>query len=112
MVKGSIKIGKNTLKHGQWLHDHGYEVTEKDGILVVEGKGELLNELNLGTDPIAVLKGMVEKGDLLSYSTKVSFPDGKVLFGVPACMRLGQASALIVKPEKAQETKKASGFNF
>ena len=112
MVTGTIKIGKNTAKHSEWLKSKNYNVKLDGDVITVTGGGELLNEIDLGKDPVVALKNVADRGDLFSYSTRMTFPDGKILFGVPACIRLGQASALVVSVPKVAAPKTQQGYNF
>ena len=102
-MEGTIKIGKATAGHGATLRQLGYEVVEHDDHIAVTGEGTV-DELDLsaGTGP---LKEVISKKQLLTYRTRVTFDDGKTLFGVPACTRLGQLSALIVSIPKVAKAK-------
>jgi hypothetical protein len=111
MVQGTIKTGKNTKGHGAWLLAHGYTVVEQVDSIVVEGT-EFVKELDLsGVDALDVLKKVIEDKQLLTYQTLVSLKDGKRLFGIPLCGKLGTASALVVKPVKAEKAKATNEFS-
>ncbi len=103
-MRGIIKVGKNTAGHQAFLEGKGYTCKREGDNLAVEVTGFVDNVDVSGG--IATLQAMVAAKQAATYSTKFLFADGKVLFGVPACTRLGKASALIMKPEKA--AKKAS----
>lgn len=100
-----------TAGHKAWIEAHAggdpanpvYKATVEGNDLVVTAAGQFRETLDLsGPDNgLAVLKELVAKGDLLTYETRVLFSDGKVLFGVPACTRLGKVSALVVRPARA-----------
>jgi len=117
MVQGTIKLGRNTVNHGTWLKARGYTVTENGTeSITVQGKGSFRDELDLSQETpearAAALKAVLDSGDLLHYGTKISLhSDGemKTLFGIPACGKLGAASALIVKKAKPDKAKKAAG---
>jgi len=104
-ITGRIKVGKNTQGHAESLRQLGYEVEveEDDGFVVVQGSG-LVEEVDLseGMEP---LKEMIGNQQLATYKTKFTFADGKTLFGVPACTRLGQLSCLVVSiPKEKKES--------
>lgn len=103
-IAARIKKGKNTAKHGAWLSERGYAVTDESEAFIITAKGTFRETLDLsGPDKgVAVLKEVVANGDLLSYSTRITFDDGKVLTGIPAATRLGPASALMAKPRKSE----------
>lgn len=115
MVRGQIKVGKNTTRHAQWLNDHGYKAAVEGDVLAVEVSrivGVTPDEtLDLSVDPLTTLQGIVDRKEGIAYSARIRFADGKVLFGVPACTRLGRASALVMKPVKARKPAKASEFD-
>ena len=110
-VVGSIKMGKNTKNHAAALRKMGYEVTEEGDELKVQVTG-FVQHLDLSENQDA-LKEVIAKKQALTYSTKVLFKDGKSLFGVPACTRLGALSCLVMKPAKgAKKEKVESEFNL
>lgn len=110
-VVGSIKLGKNTKAHRANLEKMGYKVSEEGDELKVEVTG-FVQHLDLSENQDA-LKEVIAKKQALTYSTKVLFKDGKSLFGVPACTRLGALSCLVMKPEKgAKKEKTESEFNL
>ena len=101
-IQGRIKVGKNTAGHGATLRQLGYEVEDGDGGITVRGSG-LVEEIDLSAG-MGPLKEMIANRQLATYRTKVTFEDGKTLFGVPACTRLGQLSCLIVSiPQEKKE---------
>jgi hypothetical protein len=111
MVKGTIRIGKQTANHGAWLTAHGYTVdaASKPGFIVVEGT-EFVEALNLQENAVDALKAVIEKKQLLTYSTKATIEGGKTRSSIMLCTHLGPVSALIVKPEGAAKAAKASAF--
>lgn len=107
MVRGTIKVNSKTAGHEAWLKERGYAVTAADGALSVSGTC-FLETLDLsGPDEgVAVLKEVVRKNQLLTYSTRVLTNKG-VRFGFPLLGVLGKASALVVSP--ASGSKASSG---
>jgi hypothetical protein len=93
-----IRVGKNTAGHKAALAKLGYTVTEEDGHLAVEHNGfEDVFEFTA-----ANLAALVKDKKFLSYKTKVTFEDGKVLTAVPAACKMGQWSCLMGKgPSKS-----------
>lgn len=111
VLVGSIKMGKNTKGHRASLEKMGYKVSEEEGELKVEVTG-FVSHLDLSENQDA-LREVIAKKQALTYSTKVLFKDGKSLFGVPACTRLGALSCLIMKPAKGAKAPKEGGeFNI
>lgn len=96
-----IKIGKKTEGHEELLKAKGYEVTRNEDVLQVTCTAVREGTMDLSTPEKAaeILREVVTKKEVFSYETKFQFADGKVLFGVMACSRLGKASALITKGE-------------
>lgn len=110
-INGTIKLHAKTNGHAAWLTARGYTAKVEGEAIQVTGNGAFLEVLDLsGPDAgVEALRQVIARGDLLTYSTKVRFPDGKVLFSTPACTRLGAASALVVKP--ARGTARTGGTN-
>ncbi|MBU3748685.1 MAG: hypothetical protein FGM36_15595 [Burkholderiaceae bacterium] len=107
---GVIKMGKHTSGHKASLEKAGYKVTEENGHLQVEVTGFVQNlDLSQGKE---ALRDIVANRQALSYSTRVLFSDGKSLFGVPACTRLGELSFLIMKPQKGEKVKVEAEFSL
>ena len=114
MVKGRISINAKTTGHRAWLAAKGYNVSDVDGAIIVEGS-EFITELDLGDSQesaITALKAIADKKALLTYSTRVRFPDGKTYFGFPVCGRLGAVSALVVSPLKANAQKTQANLDW
>lgn len=111
-VSGSIKLNRHTSGHPAWLQARGYTATLDGDTITVQGTG-FVKELDL-TAPdggLAVLKGVIERKELLTYSTKLLTASGPV-FGFPALRVLGPASALVCKPSKGSSgVKTASIFS-
>ena len=104
-MNATIEISARTQAHKAWLETRGYKVTCFDGKFVIEAESFVDTiDLSKGIEP---LKEVIKSHKLLTYTTKITFPDGKVLWSVPACCRLGEASALVAKPEKAVKAPKA-----
>jgi len=105
-MKRFIKIGKRTATHRAVLESKGYEVEERDGSLVVEASEVIEGTINLSTPEKAkeILGEVINKKAVFSYTTKFQFPDGKELYGVMACTRLGKASALVTKGKPKAKT--------
>ena len=99
MCTGTIRLGPKTANHATWLLKHGYEVKETEESLSVQGKGEILTSLDLRTNSLEVMRGVISRGDLLSYRTKVQTEKGE-LSSIMLCSFLGPASALVVKTAK------------
>jgi hypothetical protein len=111
-ITGTIKLGVNTSGHKAWLEAKGYAVKVEGDTLHIEGS-EFVEFLDLGMtveSAITTLKGLVEKKQLLTYTSKVKIGE-KTYWGVPLCGKLGAASALVTKGPKAGP-KAASGFNW
>lgn len=94
-----IKIGKRTEGHAELLKSKGYEVEEQDGMLAITASKVIKGTVDLSTREKAQesLATAVAEKAVFSYKTKFLFPDGKELYGVMACTRLGKASALVTK---------------
>ena len=102
-----IKVGKRTEKHAELLSSKGYEVKERDGMLEISASKVIEGTVDISTPEKAQesLATAVAQKAVFSYTTKFLFPDGKELYGVMACTKLGHASALVTKGEpKAKKT--------
>lgn len=110
-VSGSIKLNRHTSGHPAWLVARGYTATLDGDTISVQGTS-FIQELDLtGPDGgIAVLKGVIERKQLLTYTTKLHTAAGTVK-GFVACKLLGPASALICSPDKGSIAKQASIFS-
>lgn len=105
---GTIKIGRGTEQHDVRLRHLGYEVKACGDHLDVVTSGWVLEvDISQGMEP---LRRMVAERKAMMYTTRVKFPDGKTLFGIPACLRLGALSCLMMKPKTA--TKSPSGLSL
>jgi len=107
---GLIKLGKNTAGHKARLEKAGYKVVQEGENLQVEISG-FVQSLDLSQGKEA-LREVVANKQALSYSTRVLFSDGKSLFGVPACTRLGELSFLVMKPQRGEKVKIESEFSL
>lgn len=112
---GRIKVGSKTGAHAEWLKGRGYEcAVEGDHLNVQVTKivgVDASESLDLSENGTEVLKGIIERREGIAYSCRIRFADGKVLFGVPACTRLGKASALVMKPARAAKQAATSEFD-
>lgn len=106
-----IKVGKRTEGHAELLKAKGYEVSENEGVLTVMATKVIEGTVDLSTPEKAkeVLAKVLRNKEVFSYNTVFKFEDGKELFGVMACTRLGKVSALVTKGE--EKAKKAGGLN-
>ena len=92
----TIKLGKNTQGHMVALRNAGYHV---------EAAGQVLRIWAPGPRPEAfaasreTLLALVAARGSLSYSTRIAFPDGRILYGVPAACRLGSWSFIMMKDQ-------------
>ena len=107
---GTIKSGKNTKGHAANLRRMGYEVNEKGDELEVQVSG-FVSHLDLSVSQDA-LKEVIAQKAALTYQSKIIFKDGKTLFGVPACMRLGALSCLVMKPGREAKIKGEPEFKI
>jgi len=104
MKIGTIKIGRNTKHHRDHLVAFGYAVEEVLGEAPryeVEVSG-FVDALDMGHGESAILD-LVSRKAAMTYKTRVKFADGKVLSGVPACLRLGPKYSSLVMTPKAPE---------
>lgn len=106
-IERYIKVGKRTENHQELLESKGYEVTNQDGVLTVKCSGVREETVDLSTPEKAkeIITEVVAKQQVFSYTTKFIFADGKELYGVLACSRLGKISALITKGEEKKAKK-------
>ena len=102
-----IKIGKRTAEHKALLEAKGYEVSESDDVLAIQASEVIEGTIDLSTPEKAkeALAEVVAKKAVFSYKTTFKFADGKELYGVMACTRLGKASALVTKGEEKKTAK-------
>lgn len=108
-----IKSGKRTAKHLEILRSKGYEVEENEEGLVIQASEVVEGTVDLSSPEAAqkVLGDTIAASAVFSYQTKFKFPDGKVLYGVMACTRLGKASALVTKGEPKEKVAKVNAVN-
>lgn len=128
MNKGTTKLNQNTKSHPKALQSLGYtvELSPAGDSFTVEGRGELVKSLDLTTNPGEVLLALVQRGDLLTYGTKVTYMhpetgEVKVASSVPMCLALGgiskragipfNLSCLVVQIEKEKAAKPAAEAN-
>ena len=110
-VNGSIKIGKHTAGHAAWLRARGYTVVDGDGKITVKGTAFVTEiDLTAADGGVAVLKDIIAKKALMTYSTKAKTAKGE-RSSIMLCTVLGPASALMVKPAGAG-TKAAANSPF
>jgi hypothetical protein len=107
-----IKVGKQTAGHKALLESKGYEVSESEGVLAITAHEVIEGTVDLSTPEKAaeVLSEVVQKKAVFSYKTVFKFADGRELYGVMACTRLGKASALVTKGEE-KKAKKANAIS-
>lgn len=115
-MNGRIKLGANTSKHQATLEKLGYKPQVVDGEIVTEITGTVAEVDGSTKEKLqAALKDIVAKKAACTYGTKFTFPakDGqgvRVLFGIPACGVLGEASALVMKVSAAPKAAKTGGL--
>ena len=108
---GIIKANKATRNHRSSLEKLGYAVKQtEEGNLEVEVT-EFLGHIDLSSGDGA-LREVIQDRRALTYKTRITFGDGQVLFGFPACRKLGPLSCLIMKPLKEEEDKPKSEFSL
>jgi len=112
-TKRYIKSGKRTAGHKAVLESKGYEVSENEEGLVIDASEVVEGTVDLSTPEKAkeALTAVVSQNAVFSYQTKFLFPDGKELYGVMACTRLGKASALVTKGEPKEKVKKPNAVD-
>ena len=99
-----IKLGTATQGHEQTLKALGYTVTNHDGeYLTIDAQAYPAQEFTWTKENVQEL---VSNHQLLTYRTKITFEDGKVLSSILACGRMGALSALMAKAEEEKQTKK------
>lgn len=95
-MKAYIIKNSKTEAHAANLTKLGYQVTEHEDRIEIECSG-FAEAVTVGD-----LQKLVAERKLLTYSSRVTFEDGKTLYGVPACCKLGKASCLVAKAEKKE----------
>lgn len=90
----SIKLGKNTKNHEHTLRCAGYHVEATGSELRVWAPGPRPSTFEASRASLLALAG--QRGSL-SYACRITFPDGKVMWGIPAAARLGAWSFLMMK---------------
>ena len=103
-----IKVGKATAGHNALLTAKGYETRLADNKLFITASEVIEGIVDLSTEEKAkeAFTLLIAKKAVYSYKTRFIFPDGKILFSIPACTRLGAASALVTSGVKAPKAKK------
>ena len=108
---GIITKGPRTINHAAALKLLGYTVHDKPEHIEVECTG-FVSEVDLSKGQDA-LKALVKAKQLMTYTTKITFADGKVLSSIPATGRLGAASCLMaVDPTAPKKAKGGAGFSI
>lgn len=100
---GTIVIGKNTVCHPGRLQDLGYDVevasSPDDRLRVTVKVRGFVDTVDMSSSGDEAMLDLVSRRMAMTYRTRVRFPDGKVLTGVPACTRLGSRwSCLVMSP--------------
>lgn len=97
---GIIKIGKSTQNHERNLKALGYtvDVVGNELHVQVEGFVDAL-DLSAGRKP---LQDLIRERKALGYKTRVTREDGRVVFGVPACVYLQDLSCLMMAPPRKE----------
>jgi len=101
MIVRYITAGKKTAGHLELLQSKGYDAKLVGDRIEIQASEVIEGTVDLSTPEKAkeVLTEVVQKKAVFSYKTVFKFADGKELFSVPACTKLGKVSALVTKGE-------------
>jgi len=101
MIVRYITAGKKTAGHLELLQSKGYDAKLVGDRIEVQASEVIEGTVDLSTPEKAeeVLAEVVQKKAVFSYKTVFKFADGKELFSVPACAKLGKFSCLVTKGE-------------
>lgn len=106
MIVRYITAGKKTAGHLEMLQSKGYDAKLVGDRIEVQASEVIEGEVNMSTPEAAreVLTEVTQKKAVFSYKTVFKFADGKELYSVPACTKLGKASCLVTKGEEKKNT--------